>query len=149
MTAPTTTTTPTAAASMLPVTVFLRRALRVDAAVSGAAGILLTAATGPLAGVLGLPDLLLRTAGIVCLAWAVALWLAPARPRLPSTVVRAIVAGNALWVAASLVLLVSGLVAPTAAGVAFVLAQAVLVAGFTIAQAVALRRGRAPLDASA
>ncbi|WP_372426238.1 hypothetical protein [Salinarimonas chemoclinalis] len=121
----------------------LRRALLVDVAASGALGIALTIAAGALADPLGLPEILLRIVGVVCLGWAGVLRLAATRPRLPRFAAWGIVEGNALWVAASLVLLASGLVAPTALGLAFVLAQAALVAGFTVAQALALRGPRA------
>ena len=52
----------------------------------------------------------------------------------------AIVAANALWALASAGLLVSGLVAPTALGYAFVIAQAVVVALLGELQYVGLRR---------
>lgn len=51
-------------------------------------------------------------------------------------------AGNALWVAASLALLL-GPAAPNALGVAFVLLQAAAVAGLAWVEAVALRAGAA------
>ena len=57
-------------------TPFLRLALLGDAAASGATGLLLAAAAGPLTPFLGLPEPLLRGAGVVllpyaaCIAWA-------------------------------------------------------------------------------
>lgn len=129
-------------------TPLLRLALLGDAAASGATGLLLAAAAGPLSGLLGLPEPLLVAAGLALLPYAAAVaWLgrraAPAR-----NAVRAVVAVNAVWVADSLLLLalepaLAGL-APTALGVAFVLAQAAVVAGFAAAQWLALRRARAP-----
>ncbi|MGP9821607.1 hypothetical protein ACTZWW_16445, partial [Salinarimonas sp. NSM] len=138
---PSTATAP--AGRTYPVAPLLRRALLVDVAASGAAGITLAGAAGTLAGPLGLPETLLRLAGVVCLAWASLLWLAAARPRLPRLVAWGIVEGNALWVLGSVALLVGGLVSPTALGVALVLAQAALVGGFAVAQARALRAPRA------
>jgi hypothetical protein len=54
-----------------------------------------------------------------------------------------VVALNALWVAASFGLLASGLVTPTVLGSAFVLLQALAVAGFAVLQMMALRRATA------
>ncbi len=50
------------------------------------------------------------------------------------------IAANALWVVASIALLVSGEVAPTLLGYVFVIAQAVTVLGFAELQWVGLRR---------
>ena len=52
----------------------------------------------------------------------------------------AIIAYNVLWSVDSVVLLVSGYVAPTALGYAFVIFQAVVVAGFAALQIVGLRK---------
>ena len=58
--------------------------------------------------------------------------------RVPA--VWAIVAYNALWAIDSIVLLVSGYVAPTALGYAFVIFQAAVVAGFAGLQVIGLRK---------
>ena len=52
----------------------------------------------------------------------------------------AVIAFNALWSIDSIVLLVSGYVAPAALGYAFVIFQAVVVAGFAGLQYVGLRK---------
>jgi len=57
--------------------------------------------------------------------------------------VRTIISGNVLWVVASLLLLVSGYVAPTLAGYVLVAAQAIVVGFFAELQLIALRRTRA------
>jgi hypothetical protein len=57
--------------------------------------------------------------------------------------VQAIIALNVLWVAGSIGLLVSGWVAPTALGYAFVIAQAIVVGVFAELQFVGLRRSEA------
>jgi hypothetical protein len=62
-----------------------------------------------------------------------------ATPRLPAQL---IVAGNMLWVVGSAALLVSGLVAPTMLGTAFVIAQALIVAILAELQLLGLRRQR-------
>jgi hypothetical protein len=118
----------------------LKAALAIDAIASGGMGALLAAGSGPLSGLLGLPQPLLLTAGLVCLAWAaVTGWLAR-RATLTRGAVWAVIALNVLWVLESTVLLISGFVSPTILGTAFVILQAVLVAGFTDAQYLGLRR---------
>jgi hypothetical protein len=47
---------------------------------------------------------------------------------------------NLVWAVASLVLLVTGLVDPSGLGIAFVVAQALIVAGFADVQFIGLRR---------
>jgi hypothetical protein len=61
-------------------------------------------------------------------------------------VVWSIIVCNASWVAASLLLLVGGWVAPTALGYAFVIAQAVVVGVFAELQYMAVRK---PIHATA
>jgi hypothetical protein len=105
----------------------LRRLLYADAATSGAFGPLLLAAAPVLEGALGLPAVLLREVGIALIPFAaLLLWLAR-RPRPSRRAAWGVVVANALWVAASVGLLLSGAVAPTALGEAFVLAQAAVV----------------------
>ena len=120
-------------------TAFLRYALLGDALASGATGLLTLVGAGLLTDVLGLPTGLLRGVGLVLLPYAgFVAWLgtrtSPARGA-----VWAVVAINALWVVDSLVLLASGWVVPTGLGTAFVLGQALVVAGFAAAQAHGLR----------
>jgi hypothetical protein len=117
----------------------LRFALLGDAAASGATGLLLAAGAGPLAPLLGLPGPLLRGAGLALLAYAaVVAWLGT-RDAPPRAAVLAVVVVNLLWAADSLLLLALGPAAPTGLGVAFVLAQALVVLGFAAAQAAGLR----------
>jgi hypothetical protein len=120
----------------------LRVALLADAVASGAMGVLLAAAAEPLAGWFGLPLALLREVGLLLIPYAALLGYLAARnpaPRLPAQL---IVAGNVLWVIASVALLISGLVAPTALGTAFVIAQALVVAILAELQLLSLRRRR-------
>jgi hypothetical protein len=119
---------------------FLRRALLVDALASGATGLLLIAGAGLLEGLLGLPAALLRGAGLVLVPYVAFVILTGTRASIPQAAVWAIIAANAAWAAASGLLLVSGWVAPTAPGYAFVIAQAVVVALLGELQYVGLRR---------
>jgi hypothetical protein len=123
---------------------FLRRVLLADAAASLAIGAMGALGAGALAGLLGLPVPLLRGAGLVLLPWAALVaWLAY-RPAMPRRAVWAVLMLNVIWVVDSLLLLISGLVAPTALGTTFVLAQAAAVAALATAQGVGLRVASAP-----
>jgi hypothetical protein len=127
------------AATILP-SPLLRRALVADALTSGACGLVLAAAAQPLSGLLGLPTGLLRGAGLALLPFAALVAWLGIRTALPRAAVWALVAVNALWVVESVVLVLSGWVQPTGLGVAFVLAQAVLVALLAELEVVGLRR---------
>jgi hypothetical protein len=119
---------------------FLRQVLFVDAVVSGAAGLLMVAGAPFLAPLLGLPAGLLFYAGLALFPF-VALLIAVARRGSASRLLLIdIIAINALWVAASFGLLVSGAVAPTLLGYAFVTAQALAVALLAALQLVGFRR---------
>jgi succinate dehydrogenase hydrophobic anchor subunit len=119
---------------------FLRRALQLDAAASGATALLVIAAAGLLEGLLGLPAALLRGAGLVLAPYVAFVIYAGTREAISRPAVWVIVASNALWATASGLLLVSGLVAPTLLGYAFVIGQAVVVALLGELQYVGLRR---------
>ncbi len=124
-------------------TPFLRLVLLGDAAASGATGLLLAAAAGPLAPLLGLSAPLLRDAGLVLLPYAAFVAWAGTRDRPPRWAVRAAVVINLLWAADSALLLAAGPVSLAALGTAFVLAQALVVLGFAVMQWSALRRAEA------
>ena len=114
----------------------LRNVLIVDAAFSGAAGVTLAAAAGPFAAMSGLPHALVLGVGVFLMPYALVvgslgLCALPAAARL-------VVAGNALWVAASLAALAQ--TQPTSFGVVAVVGQAVVVAALAAGQAVGLRR---------
>lgn len=119
---------------------FLRRSLLADAAISGATGLLMIFGAGLLEGLLGLPASLLRYAGLSLLPFAVLVFGLARRDPLSPGSVWAVIAANAAWVAGSVLLLVSGGVAPSGLGYAFVLGQAAAVAFFAEMQYVGLRR---------
>ncbi len=118
----------------------LRQALVADAATSAAFGLLMLIGAGPLSGVLGLPETLLRIAGLVLLPYAGFIGWLGVRETIQKPVAWAVVLGNALWVADSILLLASGWVAPTSAGYAFVIAQGLVVLMYAEFQYVGLRR---------
>ena len=108
----------------------LRRVILVDAITSGGMGVLFLLAASPLELLLGLPASLLRGVGLFLIPFSGFLvWLAP-RASERQAVVRFVAAGNVLWIVASVLLLVSGLVDPTPLGTGFVVLQALVVAVF-------------------
>jgi hypothetical protein len=127
---------------MIMPSVFLRRALLLDAACSGAMGLLLAIGAAPLGWWFHLPEALLREAGIFLVVFATALvWLA-SRQALPRLVVLGVVTGNALWAIDSvlLLLLLPGWITPNLLGGSFILVQAVIVGVLAELEYVGLRR---------
>ena len=118
----------------------LRTALGLDAAVSGAMGLVLVLAAGPLAALLRIPEPLLRYVGLVLFPYAAWVAYVGTRPAVARGQATAVVAVNAVWAASSILLLVGALVSPTTLGVAFVVLQALVVFAFAEAQWIGLRR---------
>lgn len=121
---------------------FLRKVLLADAASCLATGAAQVAATQPLALLLGLPGPLLAGTGWFLLGYAAVVAVVASRDPVPTPLVWVFVAGNIGWAAACVALLASGLLAPTALGIAWVLAQAVTVATLADLQWAGLRRHR-------
>ena len=119
---------------------FLRQVLCIDAAVSGVAGLLMAAGAPILSSLLGLPEGLLFWAGVALFPFVALLIVVARRGQASRLMLIDIIAINALWVAASFGLLVSGAVSPTILGYAFVIAQALVVALLGGMQFVGLRR---------
>lgn len=119
---------------------FLRQVLFIDAAVSGAAGLLMAAGASFLSPLLGLPSGLLFWAGLALFPFVAVLIVVARRGEASRLAIVDIIAINGIWVAASFGLLVSGMVAPTALGYAFVTAQALAVALLAGMQYLGLRR---------
>ena len=119
---------------------FLRNALALDAAACAATGLLLSFGAGSLANLLGFPAEFLRGAGLVLLPCAAALAFLASRVRLPRLAVYAVIGVNILWIVDSVLILVAGWFAPTALGIAFVLAQAAAVAVVTELEVIGLKK---------
>jgi hypothetical protein len=122
---------------------FLRQVLFVDAAVSGAAGLLMAAGAPFLSPLLGLPADLLFYAGLLLFPFVALLIVVARRGQASRLTLIDIIAINALWVAVSFGLLISGALSPTMLGYAFVVAQALAVALLAGLQFVGLRQTRA------
>jgi len=122
---------------------FLRYALLADAIASGATGLLMIAAAGLLEGLLGLPAALTREAGLLLVPYVAFVAWVGTREAISRPAVQVVIVLNVFWVLASIGLLVTDYVAPTALGYAFVIAQAAVVALFAELQFIGLRRPEA------
>jgi hypothetical protein len=118
----------------------LRNALVLDAVASGATGLLAIRASGFLGWLLELPPNLLLGAGLVLAPYVLFVIYTATRSDIARGAVWTIVVANVLWAAVSVLVHLSGWVAPNALGVAFVLSQAAVVALFGHLQVMALRR---------
>ena len=118
----------------------LRRALRLDAAASGALGVVSLAAAPALVDLLGPPAPVLVGVGAFLVVFAAGLLVLAARPVVPRPAAWTVVLGNAAWVAGSVVATVVAGSSLTGLGVAVVLAQAAAVAVFADLQWLGLRR---------
>jgi hypothetical protein len=123
---------------------FLRRVLLADALISGATGLLMLVGAGVLTSMLDLPAALLRTAGLILLPYALFVVYVATRSSQRAAV-WAVILINALWAIDSIVLMLSGWVAPNALGYAFVIVQAVTVAVLAELQYIGMRRATAAI----
>jgi hypothetical protein len=121
----------------------LRFALLADAVASGATGLMMIAGADLLTGLLGLPVALVREAGLLLVPYVALVAFVGTRQAISHGAVRAIIALNIAWVAGSIGLLMSGIVAPTVLGYAFAIFQAVVVGVFAELQFIGLRRAQA------
>jgi hypothetical protein len=119
---------------------FLRWTLLADAATCVATGLLMMLGSGQLEQFLGLPAGLLRYAGVSLLPFAAFLVYLAKRENLSTQGVWTAIVLNTIWTAASLLLLMTGRVAPTELGYTFVIAQALGVAVFAGLEFFGLRK---------
>jgi hypothetical protein len=132
------------AMTTIPTAGLLRSALTLDAAMSGAGGVALVVASGPIAQATALPAPLLLACGLFFLPYAAVLAWCATRDRLPRWLVWALAGGNALWALDCAALPLLGLVSPNGWGIAFLAAQAVAVTAFAQMYLMALRRAARP-----
>jgi len=119
---------------------FLRRAIQADAIFSGVSAVLLTFGAGELAPLLNLPEALLRETGLFLVAYAALVGWLGTRPTMPRALVTIVIAGNAAWTLASIVLLFSGAATPNLLGEAAIVMQAIVVGALAELQFIGLRR---------
>lgn len=119
---------------------FLRNVLRADALSCVACGVLQVVFTGQMAQLLGLPEALLAYTGEFLLVYAAVVAFVSTRDPLPRPLVWVLMAGNLGWAIACVLLLVSGRLAPSMLGTAYVVAQALTVAVLAELQFFGLRR---------
>lgn len=119
---------------------FLRNVLLFDALASGACAVILLGGAHLLSPLLEIPYGLLFWAGVVLVPFVLTVLAVSRRQTVSRTMLVELIAMNALWVVASLGLLVSGVVSPNLLGIVFVCAQAIVVALFAELQYVGLRR---------
>ncbi len=119
---------------------FLRWALLADATATGGTALLMLLFARPLESLLNLPAELMLNAGIVLVPYAAIVGFLGTRATLPNWAVWSVIGANVLWAIDSFWLLVSGWVAPSALGYAFVIGQALVVGLFAELQYVGLRR---------
>ena len=133
-------TTVTSPARTVADTTLLRFALKQDAIGSGANGVVYVVAAVIFGEMFGLPAGFLYPAGAFLVAYAAALLVLASRPVVSRAAVGVVMGVNVAWVAASAMVLVAGWFPLTGLGTALVIAQAVVVAGFTVLQFAGLRR---------
>jgi hypothetical protein len=119
---------------------FLRRILALDALSCLAMGLLMGLGAAPLALLFGLPQPLVRTAGLLLLPLAAFIFWLASRPAPPRTLVWVVILGNLGWTAESFLLISQSQPAITAIGTGFVTVQALAVLGLAALEYVGLRR---------
>ena len=124
-------------------TLFLRRILALDSLSCAAMGLLMGLGAASLAPLFGLPEGLVRGAGLALLPLAAFIgWLA-SRPNPPRPLVWIVILGNLGWTVESFITL--GQSQATALGTAFVAAQAVAVLGLAMLEFVGIRKATAAI----
>lgn len=117
----------------------LKMLLLLDAGTCVAMAALLLVASTVVAAFTAIPAALLFHAGIVLLPAAALMAFTATRPD-SSALVRLIVAGNVLWVAGSIWLMVGPWIAPNTLGNVFIAVQALAVTGLAALEFAAMRR---------
>lgn len=119
-------------------TTLLRRFLALDAVVTATNGLAYLAASGPLGRLLGVDSGLLLGLGAFLALYAAWVGFLASRPQPPVLGVKLVIEANIVWALASLVALFVWFDA-SAAGVAWIPLQALVVGGFAALQYSALR----------
>lgn len=130
---------------MIQLSLFLRRALLVDAIFSGVSALSLALGAAPLAHLTELPATLLRETGLFLILYtALVGWLAT-RQAAAKAWIALVIAGNAAWTLASIALLFSGAINPNLFGETAVVLQAIATGVLAELQYIGLRRSGSAL----
>ena len=125
----------------MPNTLFLRRILALDALSCLIMGLLMGLGAAALAPLFGLPEPLVRFAGLALLPLAAFIGWLSSRPNPPRPLVWVVILGNLAWTAESFITL--GQSQATAPGTTFVTAQALAVLGLACLEYVGIRKAAA------
>ncbi len=112
----------------------LKYALLTDATASFFSAILLTAAAGPMANLFNLPEPLLFYAGLSFFPFVAFVAWTATRPDIPRGFAWTVVVLNAIYVVECIVAVEAGFLNANLMGKIFVVGQALVVAGFTVAE---------------
>ncbi|MFJ5997460.1 hypothetical protein [Streptomyces sp. NPDC092370] len=118
----------------------LRMFLALDAAVTGANGLIYLLAAGPVGELLGLDAGFLRGIGAFLTVYGVLVAIAASRPVPPVTPTKLIIEANLLWAVVSIATAVFGWFGPNTVGTVWIPLQAAVVAAFAFLQMSGLRR---------
>jgi hypothetical protein len=118
----------------------LRLALAADAAATAGTALLMVVASATLATWLGVPEPLLRYAGLVLLPYAAIVGYLAARTYVARMAVWGVIAANLAWAVDSALLVASGWIDLTMLGYGFVIFQALVIAAFAELQYLGLRQ---------
>lgn len=135
-------TSMTSSAPAVPRPSLLRTMLKVDGVTTAVGALAYMTLAGPLEDLLGLDATLLRGLGAFLMAYAAFVYVAGSARTIPLAAATLAVAGNAGWAAMSALAALTGWHDPTGAGTAWIVAQALIVAGYSELQLIGLRRER-------
>jgi hypothetical protein len=125
---------------MIHPSLFLRRALQIDALFSGVSALLLVFGAGLLAPLTNLPEGFLRNTGLVLVVFVLGVGYLASRDMMPKIAVWAVIAINAVWTIDSIALLASGWLSPNLLGQVFIVMQAIAVGVFAELEFIGLRK---------
>ena len=125
---------------MINPSLFLRRALQIDALFSGVSALLLVFGAGLLAPLTNLPEGFLRNTGLVLVVFVLGVGYLASREMMPKAAVWAVIAINAVWTIDSIALLASGWVSPNLLGQVLIVMQAIAVGVFAELEFMGLRK---------
>jgi hypothetical protein len=125
---------------MIHPSLLLRRAILLDAVVSGVMALFLTFDASTLASLLDLPETLLRDSGLFLVVYVLLIGRLGTRRLMLRTMVLIVIAGNVAWTLGSVALLFSGALSPNMLGGILVAIQAIASGTFAELQYIGLRK---------